>query len=49
MNRPIAVVVNDKILSAPTVRSVIRDGKAQVTPCESESCETLLRQLDTAR
>jgi preprotein translocase subunit SecD len=45
MNRPIAVVVGDKILSAPTVRSVITDGKARVTPCESESCETLLRQL----
>jgi preprotein translocase subunit SecD len=45
MNRPIAVVVSDKILSAPTVRSVIKDGKAQVTPCEDESCETLLRQL----
>lgn len=45
MNRPIAVVVNDKILSLPTVRSVIKDGKARVTPCEDESCETLLRQL----
>jgi preprotein translocase subunit SecD len=45
MNRPIAVVVSDKILSAPMVRSVIRDGKARVTPCEDESCETLLRQL----
>ncbi len=45
MNRPIAVVVSDKILSTPTVRSVIQDGKARVTPCEDESCETLLRQL----
>ena len=45
MNRPIAVVVSDKILSAPTVRSVIKDGKARVTPCEEESCEVLLRQL----
>jgi preprotein translocase subunit SecD len=45
MNRSIAVVINDKIVSAPTVRSVIRDGKARVTPCEDESCETLLRQL----
>jgi preprotein translocase subunit SecD len=45
MNRRIAVVVSDKILSAPTVRSVIRDGKARVTPCEDESCDTLLRQL----
>lgn len=45
MNRPIAVVVSDKILSAPTVRSVITDGKARLTPCESESCEALLRQL----
>ena len=45
MNRPIAVVVGDKILSAPTVRSVITDGKARVTPCEDESCETLLREL----
>ena len=45
MNRPIAVVVGDKILSAPTVRGVIKDGKARVTPCEDESCETLLRQL----
>ena len=41
----IAVVVNDKILSAPTVRSVITDGNARVTPCEDKSCETLLRQL----
>jgi preprotein translocase subunit SecD len=45
MNRRIAVVVSDKILSAPRVRSVINDGKARVTPCEDESCETLLRQL----
>ena len=45
MNRRIAVVVSDKILSAPTVRSVIKDGKARVTPCEDESCNTLLRQL----
>ena len=45
INRPIAVVVSDKILSAPTVRSVITDGKARVTPCEDESCETLLREL----
>jgi preprotein translocase subunit SecD len=45
MNRRIAVVINDKILSAPTVRSVITDGKARVTPCEDKSCETLLRQL----
>ena len=45
MNRHIAVVVSDKILSAPTVRSVIKDGKARVTPCEDESCATLLRQL----
>ena len=45
INRPIAVVVGNKILSAPTVRSVITDGKARVTPCEDESCETLLREL----
>ncbi len=45
INRPIAVVVNDRILSTPTVRSVIKDGKARVTPCEDESCETLLRQI----
>ena len=45
MNRPIAVVVSDKILSAPTVRSVIKDGKVWLTPCEDESCETLLREL----
>ena len=45
MNRPIAVVVGDKILTAPTVRSVITDGQARVTPCEDESCQTLLRQL----
>src|SRR6516225_10736550 len=29
INRPIAVVVGDKILSTPTVRSVIADGKAK--------------------
>ena len=45
MNRPIAVVVSDEILSAPTVRSVITNGNARVTPCEDESCDTLLRQL----
>jgi preprotein translocase subunit SecD len=45
INQPIAVVVGDKILSTPTVRSVIADGKAKVTPCEDESCETLLREL----
>jgi preprotein translocase subunit SecD len=37
MNRRIAVVISDKIHSAPTVRSVITDGKARVTPCEDES------------
>lgn len=47
MGRPIAIVVNDKILSAPTVRSVIKDGKARVTPCGDESCETLLRELSS--
>ena len=45
MNRPIAVVVSDKILSTPIVRSVITNGNARVTPCEDESCDTLLRQL----
>ena len=45
MNRPIAAVVGDKILSTPTVRSVIKDGKALVTPCENESREMLMRQL----
>jgi preprotein translocase subunit SecD len=45
LNQRIAVVVSDKILSAPTVRSVIKDGKARLTPCEDESCDTLLRQL----
>jgi len=45
MNRPIAVVVSDKILSTPIVRSVITNGSARVTPCEDESCDTLLRQL----
>ncbi len=45
LNRPIAVVVGDRILSAPTVRSVIPDGKAQLTPCADARCEALLRQL----
>jgi preprotein translocase subunit SecD len=45
INRPIAVVVGGKILSTPTVRSVITDGQARVTPCDNESCETLLREL----
>jgi preprotein translocase subunit SecD len=45
MDRPLAVVVGDKVLSAPTVRSVIADGRARVMPCEDESCDTLLRQL----
>jgi preprotein translocase subunit SecD len=49
MDRPIAVVVSDKVLSAPTVRSVITDGKARVTPCEDKSCEVLLRQLSKLR
>ncbi|MFN7925369.1 MAG: hypothetical protein U0Q16_35045 [Bryobacteraceae bacterium] len=45
IDQPIAVVVGDKILSTPAVRSVIKDGKARVTPCADESCETLLREL----
>ncbi|MBM3726416.1 MAG: hypothetical protein FJW40_13430 [Acidobacteria bacterium] len=45
MNRNIAVVVGGRILSAPAVRSVIADGKAQLTPCEDASCETLVREL----
>ena len=45
INQPIAVVVGDKIVSAPMVRSAITDGKAWVTPCEGESCEALRREL----
>ena len=45
MSRPIAVVVSDRILSAPTVRSVIKDGMARVTPCEDKACEALLRKI----
>ncbi len=45
INQHLAVVVGDKILSAPTVRSVITDGKARVTPCDDEACDTLLREL----
>jgi preprotein translocase subunit SecD len=47
MDRPIAVVVGDKILSTPIVRSVIKDGKARITPCADDSCATLLRQLSS--
>jgi preprotein translocase subunit SecD len=46
LNRSIAIVVSDRILSTPTVRSVITDGKARLTPCADESCETLLRGLN---
>lgn len=45
INRPIAVVIGDRILSAPVVRSAITDGKAMLTPCEDESCTALLREL----
>jgi len=45
MNRPIAVVVGDRVLSAPKVRSVITDGKAMLTPCEDDSCTALVREL----
>lgn len=45
MNQPIAVVVGDKVLSTPKVRSVIQDGRAMITPCEDASCASLLRQL----
>jgi len=45
INEPIAIVVGDKIVSAPVLRSVIKDGKAQVTPCDDASCESFLRQL----
>lgn len=45
VNQAIAVVVDNKILSIPTVRSVIKDGKVSLTPCEDHSCQTLLRQL----
>lgn len=45
LNHPIAIVVGDHILSAPTVRSPITDGKARLTPCADESCEALIRAL----
>ncbi|MBM3735872.1 MAG: hypothetical protein FJW39_08820 [Acidobacteria bacterium] len=45
LNRTLAVVVGDRILSAPLVRSVITDGKARMTPCDDASCEALLREL----
>jgi preprotein translocase subunit SecD len=45
IDEPIAIVVGDKIVSAPTLRSVIKDGKAQVGPCDDPSCESLIRQL----
>lgn len=45
MNRRVAIVVGGRVLSAPTVRSVIADGKARIVPCEDEACAALLRQL----
>jgi preprotein translocase subunit SecD len=45
IDRPIAIVVGDKVLSTPVVRSVISDGTARVTPCDDAKCATLLRQL----
>ncbi len=45
MNRRIAIVVSEKIVSALTVRSVITDGKSRVTGCKDGSCEALLREL----
>jgi len=46
IDRPIAIVVGDKVLSVPTVRSVIQDGKARLMPCKDETCESLLRELN---
>jgi preprotein translocase subunit SecD len=45
LNRKIAVVVGDKIVSTPTVRGVIKDGKAKIAPCDDESCQPLLGEL----
>ena len=45
LNQRIAVVIGDKILSAPKVRTAITDGTARLTPCEDEACQALLRQL----
>jgi preprotein translocase subunit SecD len=45
MGRPIAVVVGDRVLSTPTVRSIIKDGRARITPCDDHNCENLVRQL----
>ncbi|HLH18185.1 MAG TPA: hypothetical protein VKX45_13255 [Bryobacteraceae bacterium] len=45
IDRQIAVVIGDRVVSTPTVRSAITDGKAWITPCEDESCQTLRREL----
>src|SRR5947207_4723660 len=41
INRPIAVVVGDKIFSAPPVRRVITAAKPRVTPWQDETYTTL--------
>ena len=45
LNRQIAVVIGDKIVATPTVRSAIKDGKAKIGPCDDESCQPLLGEL----
>ncbi len=41
----VAIVIGGDIVTMHKVRSVIRDGKAQITRCGDDACKTLLLKL----
>ncbi|HEY1205815.1 MAG: hypothetical protein ABSH46_12505 [Bryobacteraceae bacterium] len=41
----IAIVIDGEIITMHKVRSVIKDGKAQITRCSDDACRTLLLKL----
>jgi preprotein translocase subunit SecD len=45
LGQKIAVVIDGEIVSMPVVRSIIQDGKAKLTGCESDDCKALLQKL----
>lgn len=41
----VAIVIGGEIVTIHKVRSVIQDGKAQITRCNDDACKTLLLRL----
>jgi hypothetical protein len=45
LGKPVAIVLDGEIVTMHTVRSIIREGKLQISRCDSSSCEVLRGKL----